>query len=114
MGRLGELEQSNNIDYLHCKRISLAVVLRVDCSGKGWDLGIQEMIVYSGQVSGLDQCGSWHGGKKRLESGYTLKTQPSEIADVLAREEMTVTTWFLSSIPGKMKLLSSAIGKAIN
>lgn len=114
MGRLGGLEQSNNIDDLHCKRISLAVVLRVDCSGKGWDQGIQEIIVYSGQVSGLHQCGTWCGGKKWLESGYILKIQQSEIADVLEREEVTVAAWFLSSTPGKMKLLPSAIGKAIN
>lgn len=70
--------------------------------------------MYSGQVSGLHQCGTWLGGKKWLESGYILKIQPSDIADVLEREEVTVTAWFLSSTPGKMKLLSSAIGKAIN
>ena len=65
-------------------------------------------------MSGLDQSGTWGGGKKQLESGYILKIQPSEITDVLERKEVTVTAWSLSSIPGKMKLLLSATGKAIN
>lgn len=109
MGRLGGFEQSNNTDDLCCKRITLAVVLKVDNSGKGWDQGKQEIIVYSRQVGSLDQCGTWEGGKKQFESGYILKIQLSGINDVLEREEVTVTPWFLSSIRGKMKLLSSAI-----
>ena len=111
MGRLGGFEQSNNIHDLCCKRIILAVVLKVDDSGKGRDQGKQEIIVYSRQVGSLDQCGTWEGGKKQLESGYILKIQPSGIADVLEREQVTVTPWFLSSIRGKMKPLSSAIGR---
>ena len=40
-------------------------------------------------MSGLDQCGTWGGGKKRLESAYILKIQPSEITDVLERKEVS-------------------------